>query len=111
MLVVLPLWPTQPWYPWALQLATSQPVALPENCLHLAHDPDARHPLEGRLHLAGWMLSGDIFEQEAFLGELLKSSRGPGGSGRRHSMTPPGANGSAGAHRGINIALRRACDL
>ena len=44
LLVVLPLWPTQVWFPRALQLLVLAPFLLPRHPLVLPQDPSYTHP-------------------------------------------------------------------
>lgn len=44
LLTILPLWPTQVWFPKALRLLMAPPFLLPSNPLMLPQDPDRIHP-------------------------------------------------------------------
>ena len=52
-IVIVPHWPTQPWFGKLLQLMTRAPFKIPVNrkTLKLPHNPTAVHPLAGRLTL------------------------------------------------------------
>ena len=60
--LVMPNWPTQLWYPKALQMTTRQPVILKphETLLTLPHQPKKLHPLWAKLKLLVCHLSGKI---------------------------------------------------
>ncbi|XP_045104754.1 uncharacterized protein LOC123500144 isoform X1 [Portunus trituberculatus] len=47
VLAILPLWPTQVWFPRALQLFAAPPLLLPPNPIFLPEDPSLSHP-QGR---------------------------------------------------------------
>ena len=65
-IIVVPLWPTQIWYPELLKLLIDHPRILPQgNILSL---PNSRkvHPLMKKLHLIACRLSGDRTKSETF---------------------------------------------
>ena len=65
-IIVVPLWPTQIWYPELLKLLVDHPRILPRgNILSL---PNSRkvHPLMNKLHLIACRLSGDPTKSETF---------------------------------------------
>lgn len=65
-IIVVPLWPTQIWYPELLKLLVDHPRILPQgNILSL---PNSRkvHPLMNKLHLIACRLSGDPIKSETF---------------------------------------------
>ena len=66
LLIILPLWPTQPWFPTALQLLVAEPVLLPRECVFLPQDPALTHPLSNKLRLAAMVLSGDLLKIRDF---------------------------------------------
>ena len=59
MLLVAPVWPTQPWYPVLLALAVEQPLLLPISTDLLKSPLGQPHPLlqQGTLQLAAWQIS------------------------------------------------------
>ena len=57
LILILPIWPTAPWWTLALQLLADHPKVLPQNSLYLPQKPGARHPLHP-LQLAAMLLSG-----------------------------------------------------
>ena len=77
-LVILPLWPTKPWFVRALQMLTAPPVLLPKACLTLPQDPTAHHPLTSKLTLAALMLSGIPSSVRAYQTTLPTLSFMPG---------------------------------
>ena len=70
VLLIVPVWPTQSWYPLLLQFSTVQPILLPrlDNLLSLPHNPE-QHPLRqtglGRLDLIRKTLSNKGFSKQA----------------------------------------------
>ena len=58
---VLPNWPTQSWYPKAMNMLRQQPIELTprKDLLTLPSDPRLRHPLHARLRLLVCHLSGN----------------------------------------------------
>jgi len=61
LLLVTPLWMTQPWYPQALELSCMIPLLLPKQnrILTLPHDQERLHPLERTLQLVVWTVCGN----------------------------------------------------
>lgn len=59
-IVILPCWPSQPWYTLLRQMLLLDPVRLPvdEDTLHLPHNPNLAHPLQGRLVLWACLVCG-----------------------------------------------------
>lgn len=71
LMVVLPLWPTQVWFPTVLQLLVDYPVLLPQNCLFLPQDPSMNHPQSATLKLTAMVLSGNRLKIKDFHQKLL----------------------------------------
>ncbi|MEW8548334.1 MAG: reverse transcriptase domain-containing protein [Candidatus Thiodiazotropha sp.] len=72
-IMIVPLWPTQIWYPQLLAMLIDHPRILPPgNILTL---PSSRkvHPLMDRLHLIACRLSGDPIKSETFRVKLPTS--------------------------------------
>ena len=67
-IIVVPKWPTQPWYSRLQDMLTHRPLQIPVNhkTLTLAHDPDIVHPLVNRLTLLACRVSGDYTSQRDF---------------------------------------------
>lgn len=74
LLVVLPLWPTQIWFPGALQLLVADPVLLPRHCIFFPQDPTFIHPLANKLRLAAMVLSGNPLKIRDFRQRLRSFS-------------------------------------
>ena len=60
VLLIVPNWSTQPWYPGLRKLLTMEPITLPIAMSTLIHprEPPERHPLQDRLKLMACILSG-----------------------------------------------------
>ena len=99
VLLVAPIWITQPWFTKLLQLLIAEPLILPQRCLLLPQDPDLQHPLK-KLRLIGCLLSGDRYRTEAFRRPLPPSYCNPGGSPLRSSMGLISRNGCHFAIKG-----------
>ena len=52
-IIVVPDWPTQPWYSQLRQMLQMSPMHIPvvPGTLHLPHDKTLQHPMEGKLNL------------------------------------------------------------
>ena len=79
-IIIVPVWPTQPWYPKLMSLLIDTPRLLPvtRGTLYLPSKPSQPHPMEGKLKLIACKLSGNLLRSKAFLQKLprLSSSRG-----------------------------------
>ena len=105
VVLVAPVWYTQPWYPALLELLVNLPVLLPGH-EGLLRDPFNRiHPLLARkqLQLAVWRISGDSIAQKAFQ-RVFPNSYWRGGA-REHVLPTSlaGRSGVAGVLQGRPI--------
>ena len=66
VLTILPLWPTQAWFPKALQLLVAAPLLLPRHSLILPQFPSLVHPQTQKLILVAMLLSGKPSKTKAF---------------------------------------------
>ena len=73
-ILVFPLWPTQSWLPYLLDLIISPVILLPELPLYLPWDHDCHHSLEGLLIICSVKLSGQYFLISDFRKELQNCS-------------------------------------
>ena len=76
LVLVAPIWRSQPWYPALLELLVVEcPRILPGDPELLMDPTNNPHPLitEGQLHLATWKLSGIGSRQREFLEKLPDS--------------------------------------
>ena len=75
-LLIVPMWPTQTWFTWALELATGTPIIIESRHLHLP-GTNKQHPLCPKLKLMAICCSRNKQEIE-FRKQLTKSSLQPG---------------------------------
>jgi hypothetical protein len=64
LVLVAPVWPTQPWYPLLLQLCVDLPLLFPMSP-QLLIKGEQSHPLSNH-QLAGWKLSANPMKQQTF---------------------------------------------
>lgn len=76
-IILVPLWPTQVWFPCLIKMIISSPVLLPTSVLALPFS-QKEHPLEGRLRLLACLVSGVTLKAKDFRRRLLRSSCHPG---------------------------------
>ena len=97
VILVAPVWSTQPWYPLILQLLYDVPCLLPKRD-DLVISPSQREFImpTGVPQLAAWPLSGNSASQEAFQQMLLGCSQHPGETRPPHLMNPSSKSGTAG---------------
>jgi hypothetical protein len=93
VLMILPLWPTRPWFSHALHLLADAPRLLPRKCLMLPQDPSLRHPLESKLTLAVMMLSGNPMQRNKYRQKLPISYSNPGEPALMNSIGNRSKNG------------------
>lgn len=60
--IVVPHWPTQPWFSRLQPLLVEPPLRIPvsQHTLYLPHDPSMAHPLAGKLSLWACRVSGKV---------------------------------------------------
>lgn len=105
VVLIAPVWPSQSWYPWLLEMLAYPPALLPAY-RNLLHDPFNRdHPLlvKGQLQLAAWKVSGIPAHSQAFRRELQISSQLDGEEGQTQPTSQPGSSGMAGVTQGVSI--------
>ena len=104
-LLLVPKWPTQPWWPKLMQMLIQPPVQLPKNSdtLFLPSNPQELHPLHKKLCLILCHLSGDTSMAKAFRQQLPPSWNNPGGQARESNMLLTFKNGDATAVQGTLI--------
>ena len=108
VLIVTPVWQSQPWYAAILQMCIANPVLLPP-CKNLLASPQGElHPLttSNNLQLAAWLVSGDHAAIKVFQRELPPFSCPLGARAQTLVTTAPGVNGIAGVVKGKLIQFR-----
>jgi hypothetical protein len=106
MIIITPIWVTQPWYPLLLTMSIQSPLLLPNNTNLLSNPKGEVHPLLGRdrgLQLGAWKVSGDNSKQKAFQAGLLTSSSKADQWAPGTITTAPGRNFQAGVVNGVRI--------
>ena len=98
LVLVAPVWKSQPSYPLLLELCIASPVLLPQYPGRLTRQGEM-HPL-AQLQLAGWQLSADATWRLAFLKGRKNYSLLPGEKVPPLHIPQLGENGIAGAVNG-----------
>ena len=105
-ILLIPVWPTQTWFPLVLQLLNSQPWIFKPSANLLCHvhfkEP---HPLHKSLHLMACPLSGTPSHSKTFLQTLPTSSWLPGGKEPKTSTKPMWKNGWHFVVKGKSITV------
>ena len=70
ILVLLPLWPTQVWFPKALHFLVEDPVVFPRQCVTLPQGPSRTHPRAATLRIIAMLLSGNLSKVTVFRRKL-----------------------------------------
>ena len=87
LLLVIPHWPTRPWYPQVMRRLVDDPIQLPMNCLQLPQTPQVRHPLATKLNLICCKVSGNRMHWKEYRSRLPSSSQSRGGQARKNNIT------------------------
>ena len=107
LVLVCPIWPSQPWWSKILEMAIKAPLKLPLRKDLLSNPRVEIHPLlaQGPSHLplAAWLLSGDVSKQTTFRKSLSSSSQTAGEQALVATTKASGLNSVAGAVRGVQI--------
>ena len=107
VVIITPLWASQPWYPIILGMLEDYPRILPagEDLVILPTGQDFTMN-QGVPELVAWLVSGNPSNHEEFLRRLRPSSLYPGDQKHSRTMTPYFRNDLTGVHRGIEIPLK-----
>jgi hypothetical protein len=107
MILITPLWPTQPWFPLAMARSIKIPLLLPSFHRLLLNPSGESHPLlqDSSLRLVAWLVSGIDSKVQEFRRELRTSSSTPGEMEHLSLMNQPGRGGPCGAVEGVWIPL------
>ncbi len=93
-IMIIPLWPTQAWFPLVLQMLYNQPwILLPRETLLQDPATNQPHPLHQKLHLMVCPVSGNPSIVSTFLQKLPISLCSPGAKELRNSTTHTLTNG------------------
>ena len=98
LILIAPVWSTQPWYPEVLNLCVREPVLLPQRQKNLKSPKNIVHPLmlENSLTLAAWLVSGKPSCVKEFQKTLLTLSQIPDEKAHSLIMSQPEENGLLG---------------
>ena len=108
LVLVTPVWDTQPWYPILLDLPVGYPLLLPLHNRLLVDPFNSVHPLvaQRQLRLAAWKLSGNPTLQREFQSKLQNSSNLDGAQVPIKLISQVGSSGLAGVLKGRLIPFR-----
>ena len=105
VILIVPMWATQPWFPTLLNLLTDLPVMLPnkQNLLRLTHN-NAVHPLcKRKLFLVACNISGVTSKVKDFQKTLSNTSPSRGENPHQNNMILFGTSGLFGVIKGKSI--------
>ena len=107
LILITPLWPTQPWFPLCMAMSIQTPLLLPTTHKLLSGPSGETHPLlrDSSLSLVAWLVSGIDYEGQEFRKKLQVSSSIPVGGERLKLMNQPGKSGVCGVVNGVWIPL------
>ena len=105
LVLVAPVWKTQPWYPLLLEMSVAQPRLLPLFPGLLTKQQEV-HPLNN-LQLAGWLVSANLTQQQVFQNQLKTCFSLRGEKVLQTLMPQLGENGPAGVVNGKLIQFVR----
>ena len=102
LILIAPVWRSQPWFPALLELLVDFPLILPRLPMLLSDPLGKPHPLmaTGQLQLAAWKLSGIDNRQRAFQAKLRNCWQQDGAGAQTLHMNVLGGDGIAGALNG-----------
>jgi hypothetical protein len=104
ILLVAPLWQTQPWFPLLMNLLVDVPRSLPiHNKLLMQPGRPIYHQTVGTLRLHVWRLSSDPSRRQVFLETCRHTSLGKTVSPRHERTKPNGVSMYVGATEGVWI--------
>lgn len=105
LILITPLWKTQPWYPQVLHLSCENPILLPivNNLLTLPYNLEQKHPMEKTLKLVAWTVCGNASLQEAFQRKQRKYLARHGEPKLINNINLHGDSGWAGVAAGVWI--------
>ena len=104
-ILIVPLWPTQCWYPMALNLLVDHPLVFRATLqnIFLPHKPLLPHPLSPNLHFMALKLSGDSLKNSNYKLRLRTLSLIPGGPVPSPGMATKLPNGKTIVANGLLI--------
>ena len=104
LILIAPVWKTQPWYPVLLLLLSDLPRRIQPHPSVIVQMHPTPLPVQGeQVQLAAWPISGVHVKQKAFQNKLQNSSWLPGENPHTKITTHSFTSGSAGVSNGIEI--------
>ena len=105
MILVAPVWVSQPWYPMLLGMSIQEPILLPNEETLLKNPKGECHPLllNAPLRLGAWLVPGKTRQQRIFQQQLPYSSLEPGQRELDQVTTRVGESLHAGVVNGRSI--------
>ena len=108
LVMVIPLWESQPWFPCLLDMICDVPLLLPRATkLYLPWDPLCLHPLQGQLQLMAVKLSGNPSDIKNFWHEVRNMSSIRSGPERTKTSWLHSKNGNPFVKNGMWIPVIR----
>ena len=103
--MVIPFWPTQSWFPYAMKLlvATPRVFSSAKKHLYLPHDTTQVHPLYPRMKMMMALLSGKQYRRDQFLRQHKTFSYPPGETARKAGTARRLKNGKHIVINGVPI--------
>ena len=101
-IMIVPHWPTQSWFPAAIQMCIAQPLVFRSQHLKLPGTAK-KHPLSPKLELLALHVSGNTFKTNLFCQRQKKLSLHPGGIAHRIDTPPSLKNGKPFVVKGVSI--------
>ena len=108
LLIITPVWQTQPWYAALLAMSVQHPIILPNLTTLLQRPHGQKHPLQegNQLQLVAWKVSGKLWKVREYKNSLPHLSQIPEGQGQYLITNRPGESGLAGVVNGRLIPLQ-----
>ena len=104
LVLIAPVWQSQPWHPLVFELCVAPPILFSHYQGLLTRQGEV-HPLLN-LELAGWLLSTNHIQKQAFHNQLKSYWLQPGGMEHSKPMHLLGVNGMAGVEKGNLIQFK-----
>ena len=106
LVLIVPLWQTQAWFPQLTAMLVEEPILLPQGPDTLSPSPNCDSPMkENPPQLIACKVSGSASKQKEFQKRLSVSSLHPGGARQSLTTTLPGRNGKCGVPQKVSIPL------
>ena len=106
MLLITPVWKTQPWYPNLLSMLVRKPILLPQDHdLLQLHHSEEKHPLH-HMKVAAWLVSADTSQIRKFQMRQPSLYSHLGGLEQNDNILEHGNSGFAGVTSGRLIRFQ-----